>query len=476
MRLTSVSFIVQQLLSFTVLTIATLSSFDELWKSANQLWKSDDLDSVMIILQQLETLQPGERQVLVGMASVYHRQGEFDKELEVLDIVLTQNPRDPKVLQRIGEIYAEKSEISKALEYLHAAERQLDLMNVEEMDALMHQLALTYHRGKDFAMAEIYFNRILEAGDAYNAALAIDPTQAQARIGIAALHQQFGNVNESIPLYLHVINASSTTANLKIMAMSNIGAAYEVTKDIVSALRWYERALEEISADPGVIYSDQYTAEKSQMHLMVHVTRAKLSACVWEQAEEEFDSLWTMVTSIQGATDTRCMPTPFDSLLHSMSPLDRKWLAVQFSTQYTLGDVATRNNVFSPRPKPHEQKHTKSLTSLNVGYLSYDYAEHPTMHLMEGIFANKDRSSIKVTAFGYGRDDSSEIRKRVIDTVDRFVDLSKASFEESDSRIRDENIHILMDAQGHTYGSRMEIVAARPAPIVVNYLVYPGTS
>jgi Flp pilus assembly protein TadD len=44
--------------------------------------------------------------------------------------------------------------------------------------------------------------KILEAGDAYNQALELEPTQAQARINIAALHHQYGDVNESIPHYL----------------------------------------------------------------------------------------------------------------------------------------------------------------------------------------------------------------------------------------------------------------------------------
>ncbi|EEY70046.1 UDP-N-acetylglucosamine-peptide N-acetylglucosaminyltransferase, putative [Phytophthora infestans T30-4] len=227
------------------------------------------------------------------------------------------------------------------------------------------------------------------------------------------------------------------------MAMGNVGVAYELTKDIVSALSWYERALHEIVSSPDTVYPDGLTAQMSFMHLMVHIVRAKLSACVWANAEDEFSLLWTMVTTLQTATDARYAFTPFDSLLHAMSPLDRRSVA---------------------------------LTSLNVGYLSYDFSDHPTTHLMEGIFATRERGSIKTVAFGYGRDDGSAVRQRVIDKVDRFFDLSTASFEESAKMIRAEHIHILMDAQGHTRGGRMQIAAARPAPIVVNYLVYPGTS
>ncbi|OWZ11401.1 UDP-N-acetylglucosamine-peptide N-acetylglucosaminyltransferase [Phytophthora megakarya] len=468
--------ITQLLLSFIIFISATLRSVDELWHTANQLWESGDLDSVMTLLQHMEMLQPGDPQVLGGMASVYHRHGEFTKSLELLDAILSQDPRDFKVLQRMGEIYADQLEIPKALEYFHAAEREVNRMNIHEVDGLMRQLALTYHHGKDFAMAEKFFNRVLAAGDAYNEALEIDPTHAKSRLGIGALHHQFGDVNESIPLYLQVINSPSAPVNVKIMAMGNIGAAYEMARDIVKALSWYKRALEETSAYPDMIYPDHYSAQTAHMHLMVHVVRAKLTACLWTNAEDEFDSLWKVVTNVQIATGTEYIMTPFDSLLHAISPLERKMLAVRFSTMYTLDAVRSRNNALSSQFNLPEDKHSDRVTDLNIGYLSYDYTDHPTMHLMEGIFATRSRSFMKVIAFGYGRDDRSAIRQRVIDSVDQFVNLSTASFEESITRVRDENVHIIMDAQGHTHGSRMEIVAARPAPVVVNYLVYPGTS
>jgi protein O-GlcNAc transferase len=267
----------------------------------------------------------------------------------------------------------------------------------------------------------------------------------------------------------NVIKSPTVGTHLKIMAMGNVGAAYEVTKDVVRALSWYERALEEANASPDLTYPDMFTAQASRMHLMVHVVRAKLSACVWANAEEEFEDLWMRVTQMQMTEGAPFVFTPFDSLLHAISPGDRKALAVHFSTKYTIEGVEESRDFAAPLE-------AKPLARLNVGYLSYDYANHPTTHLMEGLFASRDRESTKVVAFGYGRDDGSAFRQRVIDSVDKFVDLSAASFEESAAQIRDEQIHIVMDAQGHTRGGRMRIVAARPAPVVVNYLVYPGTS
>ncbi|KUF99032.1 Coiled-coil domain-containing protein 19 [Phytophthora nicotianae] len=484
------------LLSFTLLNTVISWSIDDLWQTADQLWQSDDLDSVMEILQHIERQQPGDRQALVGIASVYERRREFDKALEVLSALLATEPRNVILLQRIGEVYTGKREIPKALKFLHAAEREVDPLDNAQVDSLMRGLALAYHHGGDFTMAESLFKRVGESGrsaafyfdygvtldnlgkahaaDAYNEALAIEPTHGEARINIAALHHQHGDVNESIPHYLDVINSPSASVKLKIMAMGNVGVVYELTKDIVSALSWYERALEEITASPDTIYPNGLSAQMSRMHLMVHVVRAKLSACVWANAEDEFDYLWTMVTSLQLTSDARLVFTPFDSLLHDMSPQDRKLLAVHFSTAFNSGGGTESNDVVPPVKLCG--KHDKQLASLNVGYLSYDFSDHPTAHLMEGIFATRDRGSIKAMAFGYGRDDGSAIRQRVIDNVDKFFDLSAASFEQSAEVIRDEHIHIIMDAQGHTRGGRMQIVAARPAPIVVNYLVYPGTS
>ncbi|KAG2862871.1 hypothetical protein PC129_g3930 [Phytophthora cactorum] len=460
------------LLSFALFSTVTATSIDELWQIADQLWRSNDLDSAMEVLQHIETQQPGDRQARAGIASVYHRQKEFDKALEILDALLPAKPREFMLLQRLGEVYTDKREIPKALEFLHAAERER-----RSFSSAWARVVVRRHFTSTTELLWInWARRILEAGDAYNEALAIEPTQDEARINIAVLHHQHGNVNESIPHYLNVINSPSASAKLKIMTMGNVGVAYEITKDVVSALGWYERALKETIASPETIYPDGLTAQMSLMHLMVHVVRAKLSACVWANAEDEFDSLWTMVTSLQIATGARYAFTPFDSLLHAMSPQDRKMLAVHFSTKYNAGGVDTRSNDVAHPVKLREDENSKRLTSLNVGYLSYDFSDHPTTHLMEGIFATRDRGSIKAIAFGYGRDDGSAFRQRVIGNVDRFFDLSAASFEASAQLIRDEQIHIIMDAQGHTRGGRMQIVAVRPAPIVVNYLVYPGTS
>jgi predicted O-linked N-acetylglucosamine transferase (SPINDLY family) len=61
-------------------------------------------------------------------------------------------------------------------------------------------------------------------------------------------------------------------------------------------------------------------------------------------------------------------------------------------------------------------------------------------------------------------------------SADKFIDLLVQSHETSAKFIVNNQVDILLDMQLYTLGNRAEIVASRPAPVIVNYLVYPGTS
>jgi predicted O-linked N-acetylglucosamine transferase (SPINDLY family) len=59
---------------------------------------------------------------------------------------------------------------------------------------------------------------------------------------------------------------------------------------------------------------------------------------------------------------------------------------------------------------------------------------------------------------------------------DRVVDVSALDNAAVAERIRHDGIDILVDLKGHTRHSRFEVLAARPAPVQVSYLGYPGTT
>jgi protein O-GlcNAc transferase len=113
---------------------------------------------------------------------------------------------------------------------------------------------------------------------------------------------------------------------------------------------------------------------------------------------------------------------------------------------------------------------------LRIGYVSADFRNHPTAHLMRTVFGVHDRREVQVYAYSLRGGPPDSYRERIARESDEFVDLSAASNAEAARRIRRDGIDILVDLMGHTRHSRPEIFALRPAPVQVAYLGFPGTT
>jgi predicted O-linked N-acetylglucosamine transferase (SPINDLY family) len=115
------------------------------------------------------------------------------------------------------------------------------------------------------------------------------------------------------------------------------------------------------------------------------------------------------------------------------------------------------------------------IKKLRIGYVSYDFRDHATSHLMKRLFSLHDRDRFEIFAYSLGPDDHSDYRQQIAATCDFFKDVADLSTEEAAQLIFNDRIDILINLNGYTRGSRSEIFALRPAPIQVNYLGYPGT-
>ena len=115
-------------------------------------------------------------------------------------------------------------------------------------------------------------------------------------------------------------------------------------------------------------------------------------------------------------------------------------------------------------------------TRIRVGYLSCDFRNHATMHLMAGLFECHDRERFEVFAYDYSNHDISDYRQRFLDAVEHHVEVHSLSDKEAAERIARDQLDILFDLKVYTGGCRMSILAQRPAPLQVAYLGYPGSA
>lgn len=111
-----------------------------------------------------------------------------------------------------------------------------------------------------------------------------------------------------------------------------------------------------------------------------------------------------------------------------------------------------------------------------IGYISSDFHEHATGYLIPDLFLHHNRQKFEVFAYSTGTEDHSPARERIKKNVDTFTDLRGKTHEEAADIIRHDEIDILVDLKGYTTGNCADILVLRPAPVIVSYLGYPGTT
>src|SRR5262249_51214218 len=100
---------------------------------------------------------------------------------------------------------------------------------------------------------------------------------------------------------------------------------------------------------------------------------------------------------------------------------------------------------------------------------------HPIAYLMVGLFEAHDKSRFEITAISFGPDTKDDMRTRLENSFDHFIDVRSKSDRDVALLLKDLEIDIALDLQWDTQRGRTGILACRAAPIQVNYLGYPGT-
>jgi predicted O-linked N-acetylglucosamine transferase (SPINDLY family) len=219
-------------------------------------------------------------------------------------------------------------------------------------------------------------------------------------------------------------------------------AAYDLRR-YDEAFAAYDRAL---SLKP-----DLEGVEGARLYTKVHL-------CRWDKLQEEIAHLATSVRSGKVSCGPFALLTLCDSADDHLR-CAQAW-------------VAAKN---PPAPQPMWRGAIHAHDRIRLGYVSADFHRHATAHLMAELFELHDRTRFELHAFSTGPDDTSDIRRRLVDSFDHFVACQDRSDAEVARAIAEAEIDILVDLKGFTKGARTNIFARRPAPIQVNYLGYPGT-
>ena len=219
---------------------------------------------------------------------------------------------------------------------------------------------------------------------------------------------------------------------------------------VLSDLQRYAEALEAsdraLALDP-----ENIAAARIGIHALLFV-------CDWRRRE-------TIKSRIDnGLKARRLIITPFLNLAISESEAENLALAKLWAK--TVPPSA------NPLWRGERYRHDK----IRIAYISTDFRDTLSVNAIAGCFEGHDKTRFETTGISLNPDDGSDTRRRIVSAFDHFVEAQVMSNAQVATLLRDCEIDIAIDLNGYAGDKRTEIVAARPAPLQVNFAGYAGTT
>ncbi|ODU10837.1 MAG: hypothetical protein ABS84_02390 [Rubrivivax sp. SCN 71-131] len=266
---------------------------------------------------------------------------------------------------------------------------------------------------------------------------------------LARAHQLGHHPKEAIDAHLQALALNITDAN----AHYQLGLCFNELVMKIEAAQCFETAL---AMGAG-------SHELGIRALLAYFAR---DACHWSGAGNALSELERTLHALPD--DAALSATPFAHVTLQDDPADLLKASRMLARQLAQGA--------QPLPPRASDWRPEGARRLRVGYLSADFHQHATCILMAEMLEQHDRARFEVTLYSHGRDDGTDMRRRIEAACEHFVDLRSSTDREAAERIRADGCDLLIDLKGYTAHNRFAIFAWRPAPVTATFLGFPGTT
>ncbi|MEM8963588.1 MAG: tetratricopeptide repeat protein [Acidobacteriota bacterium] len=275
-------------------------------------------------------------------------------------------------------------------------------------------------------------------------ALALDPGYVDAMVTKGQLLSRLERKDEATAVFRQAVERRRDDPTI----WQALGEHFFRHFQFANATRAFERVLE---LDP----------DRPEARGSLAFSRAEI--CAWQDRATEIEALERLIENELEAGKTSPL-SPHAAVFFPFPPALHRAIATRHAER-----IAKRVEPLPPRSPIHTRP-----DRLRVGYLSSDFRNNALAHLTRRLFGLHDRDRFAIHAYSLGKDDGSEYRSGIAADCDVFVDLRETSDGDAATRIRDDEVDILVDLVGFAGGGRPAIVAHRAAPIQAIWL-YPGT-
>ena len=391
-------------------------------------------------------------------AIALHHQGQTFQAAAIYRKLIEIDPRDAEALHLLGVINSQNGHHQVAFDMIGMAieidpnvasyhlNKGIVLQELKQFDAAV----VSYDRAIALKadLVEAYYNRgiSLQNLKQWNAAVAsYDKTIALKPDNVEA-HCHRGNALKELMQFESAVTSYERAIALRpdyAEAFYNRGVSQQELKQLENAVASYEQA--------NRLKPDYEYLHGIRQHIKMHM-------CDWQNFEVNISNLTQKIQNNNKAS------TGFPVLALPLGLSEKRKVA-----EIWCGDKHPYNPSLGPILK--SARHTR----IRIGYYSADFHNHATSYLMAELFELHDKSKFELIAFSFGPDKQDEMRSRVSQAFDRFIDVTSISDKAVAQLSRELGIDIAVDLKGVTHDNRLGIFSYKAAPIQVSYLGYPGT-
>jgi protein O-GlcNAc transferase len=219
---------------------------------------------------------------------------------------------------------------------------------------------------------------------------------------------------------------------------------------LLTGMKRYEEA--------GHDYEKALTVAPDHPYLRGDLLQCRLYCCDWRSLEDQKQSI--AADLLAGKRIAR----PIANAMWSHSPQDQLlcaqiWIAHE--------SPAAKSPLWCGERYHHDR--------IRIAYLAPELHGNAVATQIVGVFEHHDSARFETTMLAFGRDEGSEMRARVENSFEQFIDIRSQSDIEAARLLREREIDILIDLAGITGNCRTGVLALRPSPVQVNYLGFPAT-
>ena len=231
--------------------------------------KQQKLETAMERFQAVIEHHPDRIEPRLSQGDILCELGRFDAARNYLKLLQKSYPEEPRVLIKLGQLERKLGSRAKALEWFDLAQEKtstltqsldIQIFAIEELRDLgnfneaIQKIDRIIEEFPEYRRAQMVKGNILqkqpnlaEAANIYKRILSTEPKNLNARIELARVYSQSGQVESAIAL----LEKTDRLLGSNSLVFMQLGALNQALEEWEAARQWYEKATQEYPYHPG---------------------------------------------------------------------------------------------------------------------------------------------------------------------------------------------------------------------------------